>query len=108
MRQAIDEIGVPFVDASADNPVPFSPEWVAQQWRRALCRYCRDRSEQFLRVENRNGRIREVDTIPGDDCRDPGVSRRFMQHRILEVREVEVERPVDHVPVQQQQRRLDS
>src|SRR5665647_891701 len=69
------------------------------QWRSALFRCCHDRCEQFLRVEDRNGRLREVDAIPGDDCRRPGVSRSFMQHRILEVREVEVERPVEHVPV---------
>ena len=35
VRQAIDELGLPFVYASADSPVPFGPEWVAQQWRAA-------------------------------------------------------------------------
>jgi hypothetical protein len=54
------------------------------QWRSALFRCCHDRCEQFLRVEDRNGRLREVDAIPGDDCRRPGVSRSFMQHRILD------------------------
>jgi len=33
VRQALDELGQPFVYASADGPVPFGPEWVAQQWR---------------------------------------------------------------------------
>jgi hypothetical protein len=35
VRQALDELGLPFVYASADSPVPFGPEWVAQQWRAA-------------------------------------------------------------------------
>src|SRR5450756_3063379 len=53
------------------------------QWRSALFRCCHDRCEQFLRVEDRNGRLREVDAIPGDDRRRPGVSRSFMQHLSL-------------------------
>jgi hypothetical protein len=35
VRQAIDELGLPFVYASADSPVPFGSEWVAQHWRAA-------------------------------------------------------------------------
>src|SRR5664280_40407 len=35
VRQAVDELGLPCVYASADGPVPFGPEWVAQQWRAA-------------------------------------------------------------------------
>ncbi len=35
VHQALDELDLPFVYASADSPVPFGPEWVAQQWRAA-------------------------------------------------------------------------
>jgi len=35
VRQALEELDLPFVYASADGPVPFGPEWVAQQWRAA-------------------------------------------------------------------------
>ena len=35
VRQALEELDLPFVYSSADSPVPFGPEWVAQQWRAA-------------------------------------------------------------------------
>jgi predicted AAA+ superfamily ATPase len=35
VRQALEELDLPHVYASADSPVPFGPEWVAQQWRAA-------------------------------------------------------------------------